>query len=151
MYQLILLSIYIFFASGQLCDDKNIVDLTNEKENKDGSFFKNGIRFSADYVFKKNISGEVKTYGCECENRKCFRKCCPFGKVMYRRQCTNFNESAPIKLNLYGEMNILKETIDLETYDTKFVFGLPCNGDVYIESYEIWYMQEVRNIILILI
>lgn len=145
---ILLLFLYpsLIVASVARCAEKNSVDLSNAKLIHDGTLVKDNVRFPPDYVFTKNISGEEKKYGCLCELRNCFRKCCPLGKVLFKsngtKSCIKSNDTLQLNgLNVSNKDNFTRN-VRLEGDEFSLIYGLPCNGSVYLER-EKWFVQEV--------
>lgn len=144
--RVLLFLLYFVLASGQPCDDNFSIDVSNGDTFRDGSVIHKGIRYPPSYVFKKNVSGEFKTYGCLCELRKCVRKCCEVGSAYNLRKkiCTN-NETDDLIEN-YGFNISFREdfvkNVALVVSGFGLVYGKPnCAG--YIEERDLWHLQEV--------
>ncbi|XP_061383722.1 G-protein coupled receptor Mth2-like isoform X5 [Danaus plexippus] len=137
----------VFSVNGQLCDEKNTIDLTLAKSLEDGIIISDGEKFSPGYIYSRNDTGAEKIYGCLCQGRRCFRKCCPPGKVYHRsqegRKCIDHDDIVQTKgLNVFF-MNNYKKTIDVvHTPGIFLLYGIPCDGDVYLEDNGEWFIQE---------
>ncbi|CAH2095967.1 unnamed protein product [Euphydryas editha] len=137
------------------CSDENSVELTSAKRSHDGFLEKDGVSYPPDYVYTKNVSGEIKTFGCVCNFKKCFRKCCPLGQVFFKnpfgKKCIeNYDVIQAEGLNV-SYINNFKGRINLNDTDKYMLFDeLPCGGKVYIEDREKWFVQEVIKLLAIL-
>ncbi|CAK1551263.1 unnamed protein product [Leptosia nina] len=148
MFRLLLIVISFFNVNGQLCGVGDRLDLTDSETFTDGSIVKNGIRFPPKYVFSQNVSGEIKTFGCPCEFKTCYKKCCPLGKVFHKSEnasgCVEMYDvlqSAGMRLHFFDNY---KRSVDLAgSGEFVLLTGIPCDGDVYIEDGGPWYVQEV--------
>ncbi|XP_039752846.1 G-protein coupled receptor Mth2-like isoform X3 [Pararge aegeria] len=143
---IILFLVQLFFvASAKLCDDWKSVDLSDAKLIHDGTFVKNGTRFPPDYVYSKNVSGVPKHFGCLCDLKKCFRKCCPLGEVFLKRNgtksCIKGYDVLQVKGLNVSFMTEYKRTINLTDGELQLIHGVPCNGDVFLE-FNMWFVQE---------
>ncbi|XP_047532984.1 G-protein coupled receptor Mth-like isoform X4 [Vanessa atalanta] len=137
---------YFLFVSGQPCSDENSLDLTNA-EHYDSDLIKDGVRFPPNYVYTKNVSGEIKTFGCVCEFKKCFRKCCPLGQVFLKspsgKKCVDEYDIIQTKGLNVSYINQFKGTVNINETDKYMLFhGMPCGGVVYIEDRDKWFIQE---------
>ncbi|XP_041979370.1 G-protein coupled receptor Mth2-like isoform X2 [Aricia agestis] len=134
---------HLFYVSGQLCDTKDSLDLTGMQSFRDGSIVKDGIRFPPQYIFTKEVGGENRTFGCVCEIKTCFRKCCPQGTVFSRKdkECIVVRDLLEEQGFNISFLNSYQRTVSLDSDDIALLFGLPCDGDVYIETLN-WYLQE---------
>ncbi|CAH2237395.1 jg11251 [Pararge aegeria aegeria] len=146
---IILFLVQLFFvASAKLCDDWKSVDLSDAKLIHDGTFVKNGTRFPPDYVYSKNVSGVPKHFGCLCDLKKCFRKCCPLGEVFLKRNgtksCIKGYDVLQVKGLNVSFMTEYKRTINLTDGELQLIHGVPCNGDVFLE-FNMWFVQEVTS------
>ncbi|XP_046965758.1 uncharacterized protein LOC124534112 [Vanessa cardui] len=138
---------YFLYVSGQPCSDGNSLDLTNA-ESYEGGLIKDGVRFPPNYVYTKNVSGEIKTFGCVCELKKCFRKCCPLGQVFLKnpsgKKCVDEYDIIQTNGLNVSYINQFKDTVNLNETDKYMLFhGTPCGGRVYIEDREKWFIQEI--------
>ncbi|CAH2048769.1 unnamed protein product, partial [Iphiclides podalirius] len=134
-------------SSGQPCEDKNSIDVSGGKVFSDGTVFKDGVAFPPKLVYSKNISGEIRSFGCVCELKTCLRKCCPLGSVMYKRSCTKM-EDVDILLksgvDLYFQ-NAFQRRVKLDTAEDLFVIhDRPCKK-MYLEDDGHWFMQETGS------
>ncbi|CAG9561720.1 unnamed protein product [Danaus chrysippus] len=140
----------VFSVNGQLCDEKNTVDLTLAKSLEDGIIVSDGEKFSPGYIYRRNDTDGEKIFGCLCQGKRCFRKCCPPGKVYQRsqegRKCIDHEDIVQTKgLDVYF-MNNYKKTIDVvHTPGIFFLYGIPCDGDVYLEDNGEWFIQETST------
>lgn len=135
--------IYITIVNGQPCSEVNSVDITDGKT-FDGTIIKDGVTYLPKHVFEKNVSGEIMTFGCLCDIKNCFRKCCPIGSVMLARKCVLMPEADElltegIDLHFF---NSFKKNTGLNSSLFVVFDGKPC-GAIYREI-EKWYIQEVR-------
>nr|XP_034831890.1 probable G-protein coupled receptor Mth-like 3 isoform X1 [Maniola hyperantus] len=142
---LILIFVQLFLVTNaKLCDEKNSVDLTNANF-YDGTYVEDGVRFPPDYVYTNNISGEIKNYGCLCESRKCFRKCCPLGEVLGKingtKSCIESYDVLLEKGLNVSFMDTFKRTVKLVDEEFSLIYGIPCNGEVFME-FNMWTVQE---------
>ncbi|XP_045498634.1 G-protein coupled receptor Mth2-like isoform X3 [Colias croceus] len=151
MYRLLIFFLFSFLnVNGQLQCDKNNIDLTEYEIFRDtnGAIEVNGTIFPPNFIFSRNVSGHKKTFGCPCDKRKCFRKCCPIGYVMYKRACTKMPDilqQEGLKLHFY---ETLRKTVNLESSD-EFVLltGIPCDWDIYTEFLP-WFIQEDGKLLI---
>lgn len=148
---LILLLLLYPVASAKLCDEKNSVDLSDAILFQDGTLVKDGVRFPPGYVFAKNISGEERKFGCLCERRNCFHKCCPLGEVLLKRNgikscIKNYDVFLDKGLNVSYKDNF-KRTVRLDGGGFSLIYGLPCNGHVFLERKK-WFVQEVSALFI---
>ncbi|KPI95688.1 putative G-protein coupled receptor Mth-like 2 [Papilio xuthus] len=143
---LFLILLYVCELNGQPCEDKNSIDISDGVL-RDGTIFKNGLAFPPKYVYKKNFNGVNETRGCVCELRNCFRKCCPMGSVMYRKNCTQMREQDILMndgLDIFF-MNALQRRMKFDKSDDLFlVYGRPCE-DVFLENDGPWFVQKCKN------
>lgn len=140
---ILLLILFNFISVNcQPCSDVNSVDIT-DGEVHSGTVLKDGVLYPSDFVFAKNVSGEVKTFGCLCEVKNCFRKCCPVGTVMRARQCVASTEADQLQNNGIDLhfFNSFKKNVRLNSSQFVLVDGKPCDG-MYREI-EKWYVQTV--------
>lgn len=145
MILLILSMLFLTIVNGQPCSDINSVDITNGEAFHDGTVVKDGVTYLPKYVFAKNVSGENKTFGCLCDVKNCFRKCCPIGSVMNKtsRMCQfdpEFDELLKNGIDLHF-FNSLKENVGLASSYFAIVNGLP-GCPIYRETAK-WYIQQV--------
>lgn len=136
-----------FRVNCQPCDDVMSVDLTGGETFSDRTIVKDGVTFPPKYVYEKNVSGEIKTFGCPCEIKKCIRKCCGLNSVLNlgNKTCVEMPESDIIAngmLNLTYTYSFRRK-LDVKSGEYNFVYGRPCAG-MYIEAFK-WYIQEVSN------
>ncbi|XP_072949445.1 G-protein coupled receptor Mth2-like isoform X2 [Epargyreus clarus] len=136
----------LFFSciNGQPCEDIASIELKGDLLS-DGSILHDGINFPPKYVYSKNISGEIKTFGCVCEIRSCLRKCCEIGYAFYNRTCTklpNFDKigNNGVKLHYRTEYS---RTVGLQSADYFVMYGRP-SPFMYREAN--WYVQEDGNL-----
>ncbi|XP_050350690.1 G-protein coupled receptor Mth-like isoform X1 [Nymphalis io] len=137
---------YFLFVNGQPCSDGNSLDLTNA-EHFEGGLIKDGVHFPPNYIYTKNVSGEIKTFGCVCEFKNCFRKCCPLGQVFLLNHLGKLciDEYDIIQTNglNVSYINQFRGTVNINDTDKHVLFnGTPCDGHVYIEDREKWFIQE---------
>lgn len=149
MIVLLCLVLLVNCIRGQPCENSASIDITTGEKFRDGSFVYNQITFPANLVFDQNDTGEFRSYGCLCNVRKCFRKCCEVGKVMnmVTKSCDEAPEDDILKakgLKLYY-MNAYQKTVLIDKAFTLF-YGWPCQRpNVYIEDSS-WYVQEVSSL-----
>ncbi|XP_049873703.1 G-protein coupled receptor Mth2-like isoform X2 [Pectinophora gossypiella] len=148
MFRYTFLFAILSFTSGQPCDEKTSVDLTGGQTFSDGTIVYDGVTYPKDYVFLRNVSGEFRTFGCLCELKKCFRKCCPLGSVMKisERGCVE-SKKDDILLNKGLDtyfLNAFKKTSSLEQSGLSLVIGKP--DYVYLEDDGKWYVQQDGNL-----
>nr|XP_049694259.1 probable G-protein coupled receptor Mth-like 3 isoform X6 [Helicoverpa armigera] len=137
---LLLLVLVASCAGGQPCLDSESVDISAGQSLADGSMVQDGVVFPPKYVYTKEVDGEKKTFGCLCQNKNCFHKCCPLGSVTYMRNCTEMPEKDLVLsgLDTYYK-NKFQKTVDAnKTFD--FMYYKPC-VKVYMEDNK-WYIQE---------
>jgi hypothetical protein len=133
-----------FRVNAESCSFNTGVDISDGTVFKDNSIFKDGVRFPPKYVYKRNVSGEIRTFGCICKLKNCFRKCCPLNYVMYNKNCTEMPESdiivnEGINLNFFDSY---KKKIEASKNSAwSLVYGRPCDA-VYMETRK-WFIQEV--------
>ncbi|KOB67050.1 Methuselah-like protein 10, partial [Operophtera brumata] len=125
------------------CSDINSVDITNGDAFRDGTVFKDGVTYLPKYVFAKNVSGEMKTFGCLCEVKNCFRKCCPIGSVMHikSKSCVPEPETDEL-LNKGLDLHFFssfKKNVGVASSYFAMVHGLP--GCPIYREIEKWYIQ----------
>ncbi|XP_022834101.1 probable G-protein coupled receptor Mth-like 3 isoform X10 [Spodoptera litura] len=128
-------------ASEQPCLDSQSIDISDVKSSKDGSIVKDGVTFPPKYVYTKNISNETRTFGCLCQTKDCFRKCCPYGQVFHQKNCTNMSDKDLLKNYGIGTfyMADFRKHVDVkENFD--LLYGRPCEG-MYLEDSP-WYVQQ---------
>lgn len=129
-------------ACEQPCPDNESVDISDVKSLEDGTVIQDGVVFPPKYVYAKNVSGEIRRFGCLCKVKNCFRKCCPKGSVFQGRNCTEMPEFDIISneaLNLHYSTTFRKKIHMKDNFD--MLYGKPCPS--YIED-EKWYVQEVN-------
>lgn len=145
MERLFLIILTASTINGQPCVNKLSVDLTGGQSFSDKSILKDGTTFPSEYVFNRNVSGEIRQFGCLCELRKCLRKCCPLDMVQFNTSCTDIPETdiaVIYGLDLYFR-NSFKRKLDVKKLGQhSFLYGKPC-PDMYIENARKWYIQEV--------
>ncbi|CAG9786891.1 unnamed protein product [Diatraea saccharalis] len=145
---IIILLIFALFdrVVTQSCIINVTKDITGAKLLKDNSFFVDGVLFPKKHVFERNVSGEMKTYGCICDLKKCFHKCCPLNQVMYKKICT---EMPGMDMIMNGDLSLnyvdsFKRSLDVNNSEFALVYGKPCSA-VYLEIQK-WYLQEDGNL-----
>ncbi|XP_026738801.1 probable G-protein coupled receptor Mth-like 3 isoform X4 [Trichoplusia ni] len=129
-------------ACEQPCPDNESVDISDVKSLDDGTIIQDGVVFPPRYVYAKNVSGEIRRFGCLCKVKNCFRKCCPVGSVIVGRNCTeksDFDEISNKGLNLHYSSKFRRK-IRMKDNDFNMLFGKPCDA-VYLEDNK-WYVQE---------
>lgn len=155
---ILILNLFILvncYETEQFCDDDNSVDLTDAVL-QDGLLVKHGVKFPSKYVYSKNVSGEIRKYGCACKFNNCFRKCCPLGQVYYINPPNKYCVESPVYQDLVelnginisyhsGYMGNLRFT---ETEENSFFYGIPCGGSVYFEDDYPWFVQKVYIFLL---
>ncbi|RVE50936.1 hypothetical protein evm_004503 [Chilo suppressalis] len=129
-------------VTSEPCSINTGIDLSDAELSADNSFVKFGVRFPPKYVFQRNISGEVRPFGCICELKKCFHKCCPLNTVMYNKSCTQMpGEDRVVNGNLtLNYIDRLKRRLDVTKDEFALLYGRPCSA-VFMEV-EKWYLQE---------
>ncbi|XP_045516279.1 G-protein coupled receptor Mth2-like isoform X3 [Pieris brassicae] len=142
MFIFLLINLFcVINVRGQLCSADYRMNLTGLDVFSDGSIVKNGIRFPPNEIFSLNVSGDFETFGCPCELRNCFRKCCPLGQVMVNRSCVEMYDVLQKELRLHYYDNHIA-SVDLEKSDQFAVLtGIPCDWNVYKEDDGPWYVQ----------
>lgn len=156
MRTIILLDVICFLiVSGQEpCSDGNSIELKNANRSRDSFLEYGGVSYPPDQVYTRNVSGEIKTFGCVCNYKKCFRKCCPLGKVFLKdpdgKKCINSYDVVLAEGLNVSYINNFKRRINLNDTDKYVLFeGLPCGGEVYMEDRGKWFVQEVINLSII--
>lgn len=141
---LIILFLIATCACEQPCPDNESVDISDVKSLDDGTIIQDGVVFPPKYVYAKNVSGEIRRFGCLCKVKNCFRKCCPVGSVFVGRNCmekSDFDEISNNGLNLHYSSKFRRK-IRMKDNDFNMLFGKPC-AEVYLEDHK-WYVQEVN-------
>lgn len=133
------------------CSDGNSVELKNAKHSRDSFLEYDGVSYPPDQVYTRNVSGEIKTFGCVCNYKKCFRKCCPLGQVLlkdpYGKKCINSYDVVLAEGLNVSYINNFKRKINVNDTDNYMLLeGFPCGGDVYMEDRGKWFVQEVINL-----
>ncbi|KAG7308450.1 hypothetical protein JYU34_005657 [Plutella xylostella] len=124
--------LFLLFSSAtcQPCGDNVSVDLSDMDTFRDGSIMKNGVHYPPKFIYSKNVTGVIKTFGCICELKPCFRKCCPMGSVMLGRECAAMPEHDNITNHglAVHYINNLIETVDIRSKSNPFAmfYGRPC-------------------------
>lgn len=122
------------------------VELTDAKTFSDGSVIFEDTKFPPKYVFSKNVSGELKTFGCICELKNCFRKCCHFGFVfnVSSKECVKSSEDLIVNYGLnFSFVNAFQRNVGYKESGFGFVYGRPCEA-VYLEDEGNLLLQEVN-------
>lgn len=142
-----LLLIFFFVAAGanaQPCLDYQSVDISGVNSSEDGSIIQDGVVFPPKYVYSKIVDGEMRTFGCLCQAKNCFRKCCPIGSVFYQKNCTEMAHRDVLTtdgLDLFYGHDLRKKMKVDSIFD--LLYGKPCR-EVYLEDKK-WYVQEVNT------
>lgn len=63
------------------CPKQLTIDITKGRKLRNDVIYHTGIYFPTDKYFSEQINGTVKTFGCICEFKKCYRKCCPLDQA----------------------------------------------------------------------
>lgn len=153
MIVLLFIIFLVTFIKAQPCENSASIDITTGNKFRDGSFVYNHITFPANLVYEQNVTGEFRTFGCLCNVRKCFRKCCELGEVldMSTRSCVESpkDDKLLVKgLELFY-MNAYQKTVFVDKVFT-LIYGWPCQRpNVYIEDSD-WFVQEVSTFLLFL-
>lgn len=146
--------LFLLFSSAtcQPCGDNVSVDLSDMDTFRDGSIMKNGVHYPPKFIYSKNVTGVIKTFGCICELKPCFRKCCPMGSVMLGRECAAMPEYDNITNHglAVHYINNLIETVDIRSKSNPFAmfYGRPC-PKVYLSDDGREFVQKVSLIIFI--
>ena len=144
---LLLLFFVAACASEQPCLDYQSVDISDVKTSEDGSIVQDGVVFPPKYVYSKKVDGVVKKFGCLCQTKDCFRKCCPLGSVYVGRNCTVLPDKDVLLNNgvhTYFKSKF-KKTVDLKNKSFDLLYGKACQP-MYMEDSK-WFIQDV-NILL---
>lgn len=140
---LLLLFFVAACASEQPCLDHQSVDISAAKTSEDGSIVQDGVVFPPKYVYSKKVDGELRKFGCLCQTKDCFRKCCPLGFVFFGRNCTKLLDK-DLLLNKGVDTHYksrFSKNVDLnKSFD--LLHGKPCDA-VYMED-SAWFIQEVN-------
>lgn len=137
----------VTFIKAQPCEDSAAVDITAGRKFSDGSIlYNNKITFPTNFVFEKNVTGEIRIFGCICEVTHCFRKCCELGKIMDLKTKSCIESPEEDELLIHGldlhYLNAYKTTVVVNN-DFALFYGWPCRRpNVYIEDSD-WFVQEV--------
>ncbi|XP_075977842.1 putative G-protein coupled receptor Mth-like 3 [Anticarsia gemmatalis] len=144
MLPIILILFLNEFVTGQPCEDVFSVDVTNGKRLKNGSVEKDGVVFPQKYVYSKFYSnGTLRKFGCLCEFKTCFRKCCPVGSVMLGKNCTQLEDLDVIGssgLELYNGSQF-REKKTLEQTGFGVLIGRPYH-QCYLEDLFLYIQQN---------
>ncbi|XP_053609576.1 G-protein coupled receptor Mth2-like isoform X2 [Plodia interpunctella] len=156
----VLFIFFILFSSGlgEPCNDSLTVDITNNSVFfGDGSVFHKeisdelrnliGVAYPKNLIFEKNINDETRILGCVCELKPCFRKCCPLGWVVYKKQCIeDFGQDLILNKGLdVFYLNNFEKNVDIRTGAFALLRtqqnGKPFYCDVFKENRP-WFMQK---------
>ncbi|CAH0585532.1 unnamed protein product [Chrysodeixis includens] len=139
---LIILLLVASCVCEQPCPDNESVDISDVRSLEDGTIVQDGVVFPPNYVYAKNVSGEIRRFGCLCKVKNCFRKCCPMGSVFHERICTEMPDFDVIKnegLNLHYSSKFRKK-VEMKDRTFDMLYGKPCAA-IYLED-NTWYVQE---------
>nr|ABC24708.1 G protein-coupled receptor [Spodoptera frugiperda] len=128
-------------ASEQPCPDSLSVDISDAESLKDGTIVKNGVIFPPNAVYTKNVGNTTRMFGCMCQTKDCFTKCCPLGQVIYQRNCTEMSDKDLLKNNGIDTfyMTDFRKHVDVKE-KFNLVYGRLCKG-MFLEDSP-WYVQE---------
>ncbi|XP_031355942.1 G-protein coupled receptor Mth2-like isoform X5 [Photinus pyralis] len=151
MNRVLLLLISIFASSVSPCPLPLTVDISNGEHFDNGTIVSGGISYGPN--FQMLVDGKVR--GCVCDIRRCVRKCCPVGRLMFGTRCQESDISfAPL---VYGD-HLLNVTNDhfyyiesnecpmglykLEPNEPEDEFFIQEDGRLYVPSQKAFFNPE---------
>lgn len=113
------------------CPKQLTIDITNGRKLRNGVIYHSGVYFTKYKYFGEYVNSSYKIFGCICEYKKCFRKCCPFGQAFGTNgSCTNANKTVTESFQV--PVFNLTEQLNVSANHFHVVINKDCSQGAYV-------------------